>query len=169
MPEATSPEPISAEAASVESAPAEPGPAENDESFGDLLSQFERSHSRPADQGSRQVEGTVIAVAAEQVFVDIGFKIEGVLPRSVFAAGDDGVKAGDRLLVSVKGRNEEGYYDLSRLKIAQPKDWSSLEEAFAAKATIAGTVTRRRQGRFDCGRRSPGLHARFAQWSAGCR
>ena len=45
------------------------------------------------------------------------------------------------MLVSVKGRDPEGYYELSRQKIAQPTDWSSLEHAFAEKATIVGTVT----------------------------
>src|SRR5206468_1338471 len=43
--------------------------------------------------------------------------------------------------VSVKGRNEEGYYELSRLRVEQPKDWSALEQAFADKTVIVGTVT----------------------------
>jgi len=43
--------------------------------------------------------------------------------------------------VSVKGRDADGYYLLSRTRIAQPKDWSALESAFAANATIVGTVT----------------------------
>ena len=41
----------------------------------------------------------------------------------------------------MKGRNEEGYYELSRFKVAQPTDWTSLERAFAEKSTIIGTVT----------------------------
>ena len=41
----------------------------------------------------------------------------------------------------MKGRNEEGYYELSRLRVERPKDWSALEQAFAEKATIVGTVT----------------------------
>src|SRR5262249_3595224 len=51
------------------------------------------------------------------------------------------LKPGDRVLVSVKGRNEEGYYSLSRFKVAQPKDWTSLEQAFNEKSTIPGRVT----------------------------
>ncbi|HEX3741388.1 MAG TPA: S1 RNA-binding domain-containing protein, partial [Terriglobales bacterium] len=35
----------------------------------------------------------------------------------------------------------EGYYLLTRSKVARPADWSALERAFAAKATIVGTVT----------------------------
>src|SRR5258706_6219298 len=43
--------------------------------------------------------------------------------------------------VSVKGRDPEGYYQLTRAKVERPKDWSALEKAFADKATIVGTVT----------------------------
>jgi small subunit ribosomal protein S1 len=109
------------------------------ESFGDILSRFEQAHAHPAHQGP--LEGTVIAVSGESVFVDIGFKMEGVLPLAEFQAADEQVKAGDHVAVSIKGRDPEGYYELSRLKVERPKDWSSLEKAFADKTPIAGTVT----------------------------
>jgi len=114
---------------------------ESTESFGDLLSQFERSHARKTEDGNKQLEGVVIAVSAESVFLDIGFKIEGVLPLTAFQGASEPPKPGDKMPVSIKGRNEEGYYSLSLVKIAQPKDWSSLERAFTEKATIVGTVT----------------------------
>ena len=116
-------------------------PAEPVEDFADILSQFERSHTHKPASGARQIEGTVISLSAEQVFVDIGFKVEGVLPRSAFNDNAEGVKAGDKVLVSVKGRNEEGYYDLTRFKVAQPRDWTALEEAFQQKTAVVGTVT----------------------------
>jgi small subunit ribosomal protein S1 len=114
---------------------------ESSESFDTILSQFEQSHSRRSGEGGRQISGTVIAISAEFVFVDIGYKTEGVLPVALFESAKETVAPGDKLQVSVKGRNEEGYYELSRLKVEQPKDWSSLEQAFADKAVIAGTVT----------------------------
>ncbi|MEO6803765.1 MAG: S1 RNA-binding domain-containing protein [Granulicella sp.] len=114
---------------------------EIDPSFGDLLVEYEQSHSHRVAEGSKQLKGTVIAVSAESVFVDIGYKTEGVLPLGAFEGGAEGVKPGDALVVTVKGRNEEGYYELTKLKVEQPKDWESLEEAFAAKAVIGGTVT----------------------------
>jgi small subunit ribosomal protein S1 len=115
--------------------------AEPDESFGELLSQFEESHSRRADDGSKQIQGTVIAISAELVFFDIGFKSEGILPLSAFQSSGEEVKPGDKLVVSVKGRDTDGYYELSRFKTTLPKDWSALERAFADKSTIMGTVT----------------------------
>src|SRR5580692_2660062 len=108
------------------------------ESFGAIFSEYEQSHRHGE---GRQIEGTVVAVSADSVFVDIGYKTEGVLPLTVFQNANETVKAGDKLLVSSKGRNAEGYYDLSRFKVEQPRDWSALERAFAEKAPISGTVT----------------------------
>jgi small subunit ribosomal protein S1 len=111
------------------------------ESFGSLLSQFEKTHGGQSKTEASQKEGIVISISSDSVFLDIGFKIEGVLSRGEFENNAQGITVGDRFPVSVKGRNEEGYYALSRLKIAQPTDWSSLEEAYAQKAAVAGTVT----------------------------
>ncbi|HZR57712.1 MAG TPA: 30S ribosomal protein S1 [Terriglobales bacterium] len=115
--------------------------SEPTQSFDEIFSQYEQSHSRHREDPGKQIEGTVIAVSAESVFIDIGFKSEGLLPLTAFQSDGKSVKPGDKLLVSVKGRDLDGYYQLSRTKIAQPTDWSSLEQAFAEKATIVGTVT----------------------------
>jgi small subunit ribosomal protein S1 len=82
-----------------------------------------------------------VSISADQVFLDIGYKTEGVLPRSAFDNNAEAVKPGDSFPVSVTGRNEEHYYELTRFKVAQPRDWSALEEAFAEKLAVVGTVT----------------------------
>ena len=112
---------------------------DNSESFGDILSQYEQSHAHKPETGGAGLTGTVIAVSGESVFLDVGFKIEGILPLNALQGAP--VKAGDTLPVSIKGRDPEGYYELSLLKVERPKDWSSLEKAFADKAAIAGVVT----------------------------
>lgn len=114
---------------------------ESNESFEDMLAQYEQTHSRKAPDGNKQLEGTVVAVSAESVFVDIGYKTEGILPLAPFQGGGETVKVGDKFSVSVKGRNPEGYYELSRLRVELPKDWSALEQAFTEKTIILGTVT----------------------------
>ncbi len=111
------------------------------ESFADALRDFERSHSHKSEPGAKQLQGTVISLSADQVFLDIGYKTEGVLPRSAFEDNAEAVKAGDTFPVSVTGRNEEQYYELSRFKVAQPRDWTALEAAFAEKLAVVGTVT----------------------------
>jgi small subunit ribosomal protein S1 len=112
--------------------------AESAESFGDILSQYQKSHSRKTE-GSRQLQATVIAVNAEAVFFDIGYKSEGILPLA--ALQGETLKPGDKALVTVKGRDLDGYYELSRLKVERPMDWTALEKAFADKTTVLGTVT----------------------------
>jgi small subunit ribosomal protein S1 len=110
-------------------------------SFADLLTAFEKTHSHKAEPGAAQLQGTVVSLSAEQVFLDIGYKTEGVLPRSAFDSDAASVKPGDVFTVSVTGRDEEHYYQLSRFKVAQPRDWSALEAAFEQKLAIVGTVT----------------------------
>jgi len=121
------------------SIPEEASASESTQSFGDIFSQYEKSRSRPAPS-SKGREGTVVAVTAESVLVDIGFKTEGILPLAAFPTGKI-AKPSDKLLVSVKGRDPEGYYELSLGRIERPKDWAALEKAFAEKTTIVGTVT----------------------------
>jgi small subunit ribosomal protein S1 len=103
-----------------------------DTSFGDILNQFEQSHH--ADGGT--VEGTVVSVTPDGAFVDLGRKMDGVLPP---VPGIE-LKPGMKVLVSIRGRDEEGNYLLSTIKVEIPKDWTALEAAFAEKRTIAGTV-----------------------------
>jgi small subunit ribosomal protein S1 len=110
------------------------------ESFKDIFSEYEQSHPRKSEAGNQRREGTVIALTADSVILDIGFKTEGLLPLTAFPA-DQQPKPGDKVQVTVKGRDPEGYYELTRGKIERPTDWASLEKAFAEKSTIIGTVT----------------------------
>src|SRR5690242_18317092 len=127
------------------SAPEVPAP-EGNETFGTILSQFQKSHSHKTED-KRQLEATVIAVTDESVFFDIGFKSEGILPVS--ALQGEALKPGDKALVTVKGRDLDGYYELSRFKVERPMDWSALEKAFADKSAILGTVTAVVKGGFS--------------------
>jgi small subunit ribosomal protein S1 len=123
-----------------QSQPAAESSTDLNESFGEMLSQYEESHSRKAEDGGKQLIGTVIVVTVDSIFLDIGFKSEGILPLTLLQANES-VKPGDKLTVSVKGRDPEGYYQLTRAKVERPKDWAALEKAFVDKATIVGTVT----------------------------
>ena len=119
-------------AESAESSPAE--------SFKDIFSEYEQSHSRKSEAGNQRREGTVIALTADSIILDIGFKTEGVLPFTAFPV-DKPPQPGDKVQVTVKGRDPEGYYELTRGKVERPTDWASLEKAFEEKSTIIGTVT----------------------------
>ena len=122
--------------------PNSPTTNEPDESFGDILSEYEQSHThRIREEGKRGLEGTVVAISGESVLLDIGFKTEGIIPLAEFQATGDTPKLGDKMPVSIKGRDPEGYYELSRIKVERPKDWSALEKVFADKSAIAGVVS----------------------------
>jgi small subunit ribosomal protein S1 len=119
-----------------------------DSSFGDILSEFEQSHR----SGGETVEGTVVSVTPDAVIVDIGRKMEGTLPPDPKIEWKPGIK----VIVTVRGRDEEGYYQLSTIKVEIPRDWSGLEAAFANKSTISGTVLEAIKGglRVDVGVRA---------------
>ncbi|MFZ0804741.1 MAG: S1 RNA-binding domain-containing protein [Candidatus Sulfotelmatobacter sp.] len=123
----------------------QPAP-ETTESFGEIFAQYQKSHSRKAE-GSRQIDATVISVTADSIFFDIGYKSEGILPLA--ALQGQTLKPGDKALVTVKGRDLDGYYELSRFKVERPMDWSALEKAFADKSSVLGTVTAVVKGGFS--------------------
>ena len=118
----------------VEAAPTD------DNSFGDILSQFEQEHH---PRGKETIQGTVVAITPETVFVDIGRKMDGIIPIEKVRTdkGDLTVHVGDTITVTVTGRDEEGSYLLSTVKVERPKDWSALERAFAEHRVIGGVVT----------------------------
>lgn len=132
----TSPATSGAPAASLEDSPS---PAEQN-SFADILSEFEQQHHGPG--GGQGLPGTVVSITADSVFVDIGRKLDGVLPVEVFRGpkGELTVKVGDPLLVSITGNDGQAYI-LSTVRVERPKDWSALERAFAEHRAIGGVVT----------------------------
>ncbi len=104
----------------------------SDTSFGDILNEFEQSHHARGET----LEGTVVSVTPDTVFVDIGRKTDGVLPVDPAVP----LKPGQKLIVSIRGRDDEGNYQLSTIRVETPKDWSGLEAAFANKSIISGRV-----------------------------
>ena len=119
--------------------PGSPSSTESNESFGNLLSQFERSHLLQRSEGTR--EGTVVSVSADSVTVDVGLKTEGSLPMSELQAKGKTVSPGEKLQVKIRGRDPQGYYELTLSKAARPTDWAALQRAYESKTTIVGTVT----------------------------
>jgi small subunit ribosomal protein S1 len=125
-----------------------PEEAVQDTSFGDILSEFE--HSQHAS--GQALEGTVLSVTPDAVFVDIGRKTEGVLKPDANVT----LQPGQKLLVNVRGMDADGNYLLSTIKVEVPKDWSGLEAAFANKSIISGRVVESIKGglRVDVGVRA---------------
>jgi small subunit ribosomal protein S1 len=122
---------------------AQPVDPADEQDFAALLRQDDQARASAVDRsgGSKQIDATVVAVSADAVYLDIGYKTEGILPLTVFGANEKAVEPGDVVRVTVKGRDADGYYELTRQRTATPKDYTSLEEAFENKGTVLGTVT----------------------------
>ena len=115
-----------------------------EEDFATLLRADTAARATAVDSsgGSKQIDATVVAISDDTVFLDIGYKTEGILLLTVFASDPKSVEPGDRVRVTVKGRNLDGYYELTRQRGATaPRDFSSLEETFEQKGTVLATVT----------------------------
>jgi small subunit ribosomal protein S1 len=69
---------------------------ESTESFSEMLAEFEHSHTHKAEGDAKQLEGTVVSLDAEFVYLDIGYKTEGILPRTAFANNAEDVEVGSR-------------------------------------------------------------------------
>jgi small subunit ribosomal protein S1 len=114
-----------------------------DTSFGEILSQFEQEQQEPASIApGQQVEGTVVAVHEDIVYVAVGRKTEGVLPSDKVRdeSGNISVRPGDKILVNVVGYNQQGQFELSTVKVERPRDWTGLQTAFSEGHIIGGVV-----------------------------
>lgn len=127
---------------------------DDDSSFAQILSDFEQQH---AEKPGETVEGLIVSTNADSILIDVGRKIEGVLPMERWRETEPGEpQPGAKVTVSVGPRNEEGYYQLSTVKVERPRDWSGLQAAFNEKRNIAGVVAEQTKGGFrvDIGARA---------------
>ena len=122
--------------------------SEETSSFAEMLSSFEQQQHTDAASGET-VNGIIVSVLPEAILVDVGRKTEGSLSLARWRETEEGEpKTGAPVAVSIGPRNEEGYYELSTIKVERPRDWSALQTAFAEKHTIAGTVMEQVKGGF---------------------
>src|SRR2546425_6416936 len=139
--------------------PPKQGEEAPDESFADILNEFEKStRTAPAAKGKGKGpgkgrgrskpaasarHGTVVGVSGDFILIDYGAKSEGVIPAADLrgADGNLSVKRGDSFDVAITGFNSEGMATLSRVTGPRPRDWEGLSRAFEAKEVVAGRVT----------------------------
>ena len=95
------------------------------------------------------LEGRVLKISGSDVFIDVGYKSDGVAPIAHFtdATGAVTVQAGDVVEVMVeRGQTSEGYVVLSHEKASRLKVWDNLENAQQQQLTISGLVQGRVKG-----------------------
>lgn len=118
---------------------------ENHNSMAEMMEQIEESLKIPR-RGSI-VKGSIIQVNTDVIIVNIGYKSDGVIPRSEVTADSSmdlqkNFKEGDELDVFVVSHdNGEGNILLSLRKVNIDKDWEELENINEKDEPIMVTVT----------------------------
>lgn len=118
-----------AEAKQAEANEAEPETSEHEESS-EFAEAFEKTMTRI--HNGQVVEGTVISIVDGEVFVNIGYKSDGVIPPGEFSSDSDEkpeelYKEGDTIEVEVTKVNDgEGNVLLSRKNAESKKFWDEM-------------------------------------------
>ena len=92
------------------------------------------------------VTGTVVKVTPTEVYVDLGFKSEGIIPADELSEDPDVkpeevVKMGEEVEVFVVRVNDaEGYVKLSKKKVDAKKGWATIENAAETQEVLEGKV-----------------------------
>lgn len=92
------------------------------------------------------VTGIVSKVTPTEVYVDLGFKSEGVIPAEELSdipniVPSDVCKVGDEIEVFIVRVNDvEGYVKLSKKKVDAVKNWGKIEEANGTDTVLDGRV-----------------------------
>lgn len=88
--------------------------------------------------------GTVVNITDREIFIDIGFKSEGIVPKSEFpelpAIGDE-----HRVFINTF-EDHKGNCSLSKEKAVFLERWNELNESFEKEEIIKGTIIKRIKG-----------------------
>ena len=92
------------------------------------------------------ITGQVIGQNEKEIIMDIGFKSEGIIPRSEFS-GSEPPNLGDSIEVYLeKIEDKNGQTILSKEKAVWMKGWLKLMQIHKEEGTVNGTITRRIKG-----------------------
>jgi len=94
------------------------------------------------------VDGTVVQIGSEHVFVDIGYKSEGRVPIEEFE--DDLPTVGDAVSVVLLSKDaSRGGVAVSKRKADERVFWKQLKQAFQDNEPVEGKVVRTVKGGFE--------------------
>ncbi|PKK91501.1 MAG: hypothetical protein CVV64_07025 [Candidatus Wallbacteria bacterium HGW-Wallbacteria-1] len=92
------------------------------------------------------IKGTVVSINEDEVLIDVGYKSEGIIPRSELLETDN-VKVDDELdVMVVKKEDRNGNLILSRRRVTEKRAWDAIFNSKAGDGTIEGKVVRKVKG-----------------------
>ena len=117
-------------------------------SKGNIQSQLEESlnNLKPLEDG-QLVDGVVIQVSSEYVFLDIGYKSEGKIPVAEFA--DNLPKVGETVTVVLLRKDGRNGPEVSKAKADAKQMWKDVRKAFDEKAAVEGKIEKVVKGGFE--------------------
>ncbi len=95
----------------------------------------------------QMLNGKVIQIVDESVFVDVGYKSEGKVPLSEFSTKPEIGDAVDVILLRKEGR--EGSIVVSKKRADEKLFWKKLRTAFAEKEPVEGLISNFVKGGYD--------------------
>jgi len=102
------------------------------------------------------VEGKVVQVTTDQVFIDVGYKSEGKIPISEFTQVPN---IGDCVpVILIAKENKHGEVIVSKQKADAKIFWKNLRAAFTDKKAVEGTIEKLVKGGYDVNL-GAGVHA----------
>lgn len=109
-------------------------------SKGDFQTQLEESLKEfNAPQAGQLVDGIVVQITNDYVYVDIGDKSEGLIPVEEFAEGLP--KEGDKVQALLTGHNSSGPV-LSKKKADSKRFLKEIQQAYKDKTPVNGTIAK---------------------------
>nr|WP_191013740.1 30S ribosomal protein S1 [Treponema zioleckii] len=113
-----------------------------------IQTQLEESlNSLGTVEDGQLVDGTVVQVTDDYVFVDIGYKSEGRIPVQEFAGKLP--KDGEVVTVVVLRKDGRNGPEISKSKADAKQLWKDLRKAFEEKSTVDGIIEKEVKGGFD--------------------
>ncbi|GHV85845.1 hypothetical protein AGMMS50230_14530 [Spirochaetia bacterium] len=120
-----------------------------DTNSGDIQSQLQEEYLKSLEQleEGQLINGHVIQVTPDQVFIDVGYKSEGKIPISEF---QEVPKIGDPVsVILVSKENKYGEVIVSKQKADVKLFWKNLRQAFQDHTPIDGIIEKQVKGGFD--------------------
>ena len=121
---------------------------QNQDSKDKFQTQLEESlNSLSTPENGQLVDGTVVAVTDDTVFVDVNCKSEGRIPKSEF--GSKAPEVGDTVTVKLVNKFGKNGPEISKRQADEKRLWKDITQAFKDKAPIDGTVSKVVKGGFE--------------------
>ena len=91
-----------------------------------------------SDSNDRVIEGRVVGIHGDDIFVDIGGRSEGVLSATTYTDKDELPNEGDTIKVQVEGYDRDGALRLNREGAVRAAAWDTLERGQIVEGIVTG-------------------------------